>query len=93
MGAPDISKLDSPLIAYRGVKTVTVGSEDITFDRPVTVRALAAGVIRYVDSLDEENVTGTLAAGGDVVGPGNGLVYVRTIRGATTVNSIQIGIT
>ena len=92
MAAPDISRYDWVLPGYRGLETVTVGSDDIVFPTPRFVRALDAGDLTYVDALGTEH-TQTLAVGGDLVGPGSALVYVAEVKGSSTLTSIQVGIT
>ena len=92
MPIPNIDNLDYPLPAYRGKRTVTVAADDITFDPPVTVQAASTGNLTYVDSAGNEQTESGLSAGDNIVGPGSGLVYVRTIRGSSTVTSVVIGI-
>ena len=91
MPAPNINRSDDPWPYYRGKEQVTVGADDIDFASPVTVRALVAGDLAYEDALGNSH-TDTLAAGSDVVGPGDGLVGVRRILGATTITSVLVGI-
>ena len=92
MGAPDIRNRDDWAPAYRGQEEmiVTPGTP-IVFPQPRTVRAFAAGIIVYRDSLGGEGRTSALAAGDDVVGPGDGLVLISEILAATTVTRIQTG--
>ena len=92
MGAPNIDNLDSILSGYRGVRTVAIGAVDVEFDVPVTVRVVTAGNLIYEDALGREHTLNGLAVGADVVGPGDGLVFVRKILGTSTVTSVLIGI-
>ena len=93
MPAPDISRLDAPLPAYRGLLTVTTGTADVEFDKPRTVRVITAGAIVFTDSLGTQHTFSGLIAGADIVGPGGGLVYVIGITATgTTVTSVLTGI-
>ena len=79
------------MIGYRSVRVVTIGSADITFDSPVTVRAASAGNLDITDSSGHTSDFDGLSAGDDIVGPGDGLVFVKTIRGTSTVTSAIVG--
>ena len=92
MPQPNINHLDSPLPAYRGLQRVTVGSADIVFDYPVTCRAAAAGNLDVTDSLGSNFDFDGLSAGDDIVGPGDGLLLIRAIRGSSTVTSVIVGL-
>lgn len=87
----DVTLSDSPWIAYRGIRRIPVANDDIDIDPPCTVRSLGAGKIVFTDSLGEKNETGALAAGDDVVGPGDQLVLISIIHGDSTVDSVELG--
>ena len=91
MARPDIDNSDAILNGYRGIRTVAVGNDDIEFEFPVTVRVATTGNLTYVDALGGEHTLTGLAAGADVVGPGDGLVMVRIIRGSSSVTSVIVG--
>ena len=95
MPAPDIDNSDGPSVGYRGLETVTIGADDVTFPSPRTVRIVApasGGNLVFIDSLGREHTLNGVSAGADAVGPGDGLVYVRTIRGSSTVTRVLTGI-
>ena len=91
MPAPNVALLDSILNGYRGIRTVAVAAEDITFDEPVTVRAATAGSLVVVDMLGNQHTFNSLTAGQDLVGPGDGLLFVTEIKGASSVTSVIVG--
>ena len=93
MPAPDIEYRDDPLPGYRGLQDIAIGTEDVVLATPRFVRVLSAGDLIYVDSLGEEHTLAGMSPGDDVVGPIGGAVYVKTIRGSSTVSSVQLGIT
>ena len=98
MAAPDVDQLDSPLPAYRGTRTVAVGADAVEVEGhgPFTVRVNSAGVLHFVDATGHSDSRSGLSEGDDIVGPGDGLVYVRRILGSgdgTTVTSVMLGIT
>ena len=93
MPAPNIELLNGPMPAFRGLLTQAVGSEDIDFPRgPVAIRALTVGNLVVVDSLGTELSFNGLSVGDDIAGPGGALVLVKTIRGSSTVTSVQVGV-
>lgn len=88
----DANRLDGFLPFYRGIETRAVADADIVFDKPVTLRAATAGDLIYVDMQGNQHTLNGLSAGDDVVGPGDNLVGVIEIKGASTVTSVVIGI-
>ena len=90
--SPDARNIAGFLPGYRSIKTVAVGADNVVLDPPAFVRVVDAGDIAFLDSAGERHDV-TLVAGGDVVGPGDRLVYVGTILGASTVTSVIVGIT
>ena len=92
MPAPNIDLLSGPMPAFRGLRTQAVGSDDVVFERPVAIRALDAGNLVVVDALGTQHAFNGLSAGDSLTGPGGALVLVKTIRGASTVASVQVGI-
>ena len=91
MGVPDIRKLDSPWPLFRGVRTITVGNDDIDLEPPGAVRAVTSGNLDIIDSLGVRSDFDSMLVGDDIVGPGSGLVAVSRILGSSTVTSVQIG--
>ena len=79
-------------------RTVTVGTADIEFEHGVTVVSLApatGGQIDYVPlhGDDASPVSQGSMAAGDMVAHGNNVkipVVVKTIKGTSTVTSVQV---
>ena len=92
MANPNIKTLDGPLPGWRGTRSIALAG-DLEFDAPVAIQAVDAGNIHYEDAEGNAHVV-TLEAGGTIIGPANGFIYVQKIFAAqTTVNTVIAGIT
>ena len=92
MPVPDFSRFSDQLPAFRGIYTQAIATDDVVFAAPVALQAISTGNLVVVCDSGHEYTATIGTAGDSLVGPGGGLVLVKTIKGSSTVTSVIVGV-